>query len=78
MTSKAVGPGAQPLSDAETVRLHTPSPGVHTLGPYSFPHSKLKRRVAQEDKTPLVLVACGSFSRKPPSFSSRLLSARFD
>ncbi|KAK5652738.1 hypothetical protein OQA88_9591 [Cercophora sp. LCS_1] len=38
------------------------SNGVHTLGPYSFPHRKLKLRQTQEGKTPLVLVACGSFS----------------
>jgi len=29
---------------------------------YSFPHEKLKRRQTQEGKTPLVLVACGSFN----------------
>ncbi|KAK4166683.1 Nicotinamide/nicotinic acid mononucleotide adenylyltransferase 1 [Cladorrhinum sp. PSN259] len=29
---------------------------------YRFPHDKLKRRQTQPGKTPLVLVACGSFS----------------
>ncbi|KAK3998318.1 Nicotinamide/nicotinic acid mononucleotide adenylyltransferase 1 [Cladorrhinum sp. PSN332] len=29
---------------------------------YRFPHGKLKRRQTQPGKTPLVLVACGSFS----------------
>ena len=31
--------------------------------PYTFPAQKLKRRMTQPGKTPLVLVACGSFSR---------------
>lgn len=29
---------------------------------YTFPHQTLKRRMSQSNKTPLVLVACGSFS----------------
>lgn len=33
---------------------------------YRFPHSKLKRRLDDSKKTPLLLVACGSFS--PPTF----------
>ncbi|ATY63715.1 nicotinamide-nucleotide adenylyltransferase 2 [Cordyceps militaris] len=36
-----------------------PSPPPNT---YAFPTSKLKRRLTQPGKTPLVLVACGSFS----------------
>ncbi|KAM7199632.1 hypothetical protein V8F33_004284 [Rhypophila sp. PSN 637] len=40
----------------------TPPTQASTLAPYSFPHDKLKRRQTQEGKTPLVLVACGSFS----------------
>jgi nicotinamide mononucleotide adenylyltransferase len=40
-----------------------------TETPYTFPTDKLKRRQTEPGKTPLVLVACGSFSRKqsPPS-----------
>ncbi|PHH84716.1 hypothetical protein CDD83_1506 [Cordyceps sp. RAO-2017] len=30
--------------------------------PYAFPRHRLKRRLTQANKTPLVLVACGSFS----------------
>ncbi|KAK3939076.1 nicotinamide-nucleotide adenylyltransferase [Diplogelasinospora grovesii] len=33
-----------------------------TLVPYTFPAHKLKRRQLESGKTPLVLVACGSFS----------------
>lgn len=33
---------------------------------YRFPAHKLRRRQSQDGKTPLVLVACGSFS--PPTF----------
>ncbi|KAJ9155354.1 Nicotinamide-nucleotide adenylyltransferase [Pleurostoma richardsiae] len=33
-----------------------------SLDPYQFPADRLRRRQAQEGKTPLVLVACGSFS----------------
>jgi nicotinamide mononucleotide adenylyltransferase len=32
---------------------------------YEFPREKLKRRLEKPNKTPLVLVACGSFS--PPT-----------
>ena len=43
-----------------------PSPpaqdGLATLEPYTFPTQKLKLRQTQDGKTPLVLVACGSFS----------------
>jgi nicotinamide mononucleotide adenylyltransferase len=31
--------------------------------PYTFPVHKLRRRQLEPGKTPLVLVACGSFSR---------------
>ena len=37
-----------------------------SLESYSFPHSKLKLSLYDSSKTPLVLVACGSFS--PPTF----------
>ncbi|KAM3529660.1 hypothetical protein NHJ13051_001795 [Beauveria bassiana] len=39
----------------------TPPPSP-PLGTYTFPTGKLKRRLTQPGKTPLVLVACGSFS----------------
>jgi nicotinamide mononucleotide adenylyltransferase len=56
-------PGSQPGgSSAHGSSSTTPEPGTTTLAPYSFPHHKLKRRQTQEGKTPLVLVACGSFS----------------
>ncbi|KAK0641049.1 hypothetical protein B0T16DRAFT_334567 [Cercophora newfieldiana] len=56
-------PGSQPGgSSAHGSPSATPEPGVTTLAPYSFPHHKLKRRQTQAGKTPLVLVACGSFS----------------
>jgi nicotinamide mononucleotide adenylyltransferase len=38
-----------------------PEPIASPVG-YSFPHQKLKRRLTKPNKTPLVLVACGSFS----------------
>lgn len=37
-----------------------------SLETYSFPNRKLKDRLEDSSKTPLVLVACGSFS--PPTF----------
>lgn len=36
----------------------------NTMVPYTFPQAKLKLRQTQPGRTPLVLVACGSFSRK--------------
>ncbi|KAK5163870.1 Nicotinamide/nicotinic acid mononucleotide adenylyltransferase 1 [Saxophila tyrrhenica] len=33
-----------------------------TLDDYEFPTSRLRRRIQSEDRTPLVLIACGSFS----------------
>ncbi|KAK3331995.1 hypothetical protein B0T22DRAFT_289148 [Podospora appendiculata] len=59
MTSPALGAASpsSPTSDPE----HVPSTAA-TLAPYSFPRQKLKQRQTQEGKTPLVLVACGSFS----------------
>lgn len=43
----------------------TPTAPLEPLGfgGYTFPMHKLKRRQTQPGKTPLVLVACGSFSR---------------
>jgi nicotinamide mononucleotide adenylyltransferase len=43
--------------------------GQQTMAPYVFPTQKLKRRQTEPGKTPLVLVACGSFSREFPSIS---------
>lgn len=37
-------------------------PTITTMTPYTFPVTKLRRRLAQPGKTPLVLVACGSYS----------------
>ncbi|KAK3381318.1 hypothetical protein B0H63DRAFT_524046 [Podospora didyma] len=50
-----------------TSQAPTPPPPAQpptgaTLAPYSFPHDKLKLRQTEPGKTPLVLVACGSFS----------------
>lgn len=48
--------------------ISTPDPPQEPTSPittpreYSFPQDKLKRRLQNPDKTPLVLVACGSFS----------------
>ncbi|KAL2264646.1 hypothetical protein VTJ83DRAFT_7156 [Remersonia thermophila] len=57
---------------AGTANSGTPSPGPlpglngpildATEAPYAFPTHKLKRRQTDPSKTPLVLVACGSFS----------------
>lgn len=33
-----------------------------TLSDYEFPTSRLRRRIQSSDRTPLVLIACGSFS----------------
>ena len=33
-----------------------------TLSDYEFPTSRLRRRIQSTDRTPLVLIACGSFS----------------
>jgi nicotinamide mononucleotide adenylyltransferase len=56
---------------AETIDSGTQTPSVlmeqqildGAQAPYTFPTQKLKRRMTQPGKTPLVLVACGSFSR---------------
>lgn len=37
-----------------------------SLNTYHFPHRKIRRVLRDETKTPLILVACGSFS--PPTF----------
>lgn len=58
MTAGTIDSGTQ----TPTVLMESPSiEGEHS--PYSFPTQKLKRRQTQPGKTPLVLVACGSFSR---------------
>lgn len=36
--------------------------GDMTLDNYTFPHSRLRRRITDPNRTPLVLIACGSFS----------------
>ncbi|KAI5369733.1 Putative Cytidyltransferase-like domain, nicotinate/nicotinamide nucleotide adenylyltransferase [Septoria linicola] len=36
--------------------------GDMTLSEYEFPQSRLRRRIQSSDRTPLILVACGSFS----------------
>ena len=36
--------------------------GDMTLADYTFPHARLRRRITSPDRTPLVLIACGSFS----------------
>ena len=33
-----------------------------TLEDYTFPHTRLRRRISDPSRTPLVLIACGSFS----------------
>lgn len=33
-----------------------------TLEHYEFPHGRMRRRIQSADRTPLVLIACGSFS----------------
>jgi nicotinamide mononucleotide adenylyltransferase len=33
-----------------------------TLDQYEFPHNRLRRQIIHADRTPLVLIACGSFS----------------
>ncbi|KAK3349356.1 hypothetical protein B0T25DRAFT_240081 [Lasiosphaeria hispida] len=49
-------------SDSQTPTSSAASPAPTTLAPYTFPTQKLKFHLTQEGKTPLVLVACGSFS----------------
>ncbi|KAK6437065.1 Nicotinamide/nicotinic acid mononucleotide adenylyltransferase 1 [Oleoguttula sp. CCFEE 5521] len=36
--------------------------GDMTMSEYEFPHSRLRRRIEDPNRTPLVLIACGSFS----------------
>ncbi|KAK3114597.1 Nicotinamide/nicotinic acid mononucleotide adenylyltransferase 1 [Teratosphaeriaceae sp. CCFEE 6253] len=36
--------------------------GDMTLDDYTFPQARLRRRITDPDRTPLVLIACGSFS----------------
>ncbi len=40
----------------------TPASTITTTSPYTFPTDKLRRRLTRPGKTPLVLVACGSYS----------------
>jgi nicotinamide mononucleotide adenylyltransferase len=47
---------------AQTQTLPKPTRPITSRTPYSFLHNKLKRRMTNPEKTPLVLVACGSFS----------------
>ena len=51
-----------PVSGIQTPQ--TPSEPPAMMDSYTFPIHKLKRRQSQPGKTPLVLVACGSFSRE--------------
>lgn len=37
-------------------------PGDMALSEYEFPEARLRRRIQSSDRTPLVLIACGSFS----------------
>lgn len=48
-----------PTRDVAQQLTPPPSPPPNT---YAFPTGKLQRRLTQPGKTPLVLVACGSFS----------------
>jgi nicotinamide mononucleotide adenylyltransferase len=52
--------GTQPQAQTQTLPKSTKPITAHT--PYTFLHNKLKRRITHAEKTPLVLVACGSFS----------------
>ena len=36
--------------------------GDMTMDEYEFPTSRLRRRIEDSERTPLVLIACGSFS----------------
>ncbi|KAK4134976.1 Nucleotidylyl transferase [Trichocladium antarcticum] len=49
-------------ADSGTQTPTTPLEANGPQTPYTFPTQKLKRRQTQAGKTPLVLVACGSFS----------------
>lgn len=61
MTAGTIDSGTQ----TPTVLMEQPSlDGAQA--PYTFPTQKLKRRQTEAGKTPLVLVACGSFSRRFP------------
>lgn len=57
--SASSSPGAPPQ---RTASPNLPSETTLTQHGYTFPHAKLKRRLTQANKIPLVLVACGSFS----------------
>lgn len=49
--------------DTATMTSQIPnSVAEQTLTTYNFPTHRLKRRMNNPEKTPLVLVACGSFS----------------
>ena len=58
----------QPALKKQTPQTQQPSqqqitpPPSPTPDTYTFPADKLQRRLTQPGKTPLVLVACGSFS----------------
>ena len=59
MSSESINSGTQ------TPATLLESPAYNgTQTPYTFPTQKLKRRQSEPGKTPLVLVACGSFSRR--------------
>ena len=62
MTSGTIDSGTQ--TPAALMEQSTPN---SEQSPYVFPTQKLKRRGTQPGKTPLVLVACGSFSRTSPA-----------
>ncbi|KAF8506417.1 Nucleotidylyl transferase [Hysterangium stoloniferum] len=42
--------------------MSAPSPTTSALAPYIFPTQRLKRQQRDSSRTPIVLVACGSFS----------------
>ncbi|OAA59921.1 nicotinamide-nucleotide adenylyltransferase 2 [Cordyceps fumosorosea ARSEF 2679] len=56
--------GATQTASAAAIQAQqlTPPPSPPSPSAYTFPAAKLKRRLTQPGKTPLVLVACGSFS----------------
>nr|POE64956.1 nicotinamide/nicotinic acid mononucleotide adenylyltransferase 2 [Quercus suber] len=45
-----------------TPRISVMADNDMTLDTYEFPASRLRRRITSADRTPLVLIACGSFS----------------
>lgn len=54
--------GAAAHDDTAAAAAGPRAPIITTMSPYTFPVDKLRQRLTRPGKTPLVLVACGSYS----------------